>query len=67
MSIVNPTKALILLVGLICLTVLMLAGRVDMDSGIPILTLVIGYAVGNGVGAKTGQDSSPIIGKKQPK
>ena len=67
MTIANPTKALILLVGLICLTMLMLAGRVDMDSGVPILTLVIGYAVGNGVGARQGQESQPIIGKKKVK
>jgi hypothetical protein len=67
MTIANPTKALILLVGLICLTCLCNAGRVDMDNGVPILTLVIGYAVGNGVGARQGQDSQPIIGEKRLK
>ena len=65
MSIINPPKALILLVGLLCLTALMLAGKIDMDNGVPILTLVIGYAVGNGIAAKNGGNAGPIIGTKE--
>jgi hypothetical protein len=64
MTIANPSKALIALVGLICITVLMAIGKLDADNGIPIITLVIGYAVGNGIAAKQGEPVQPIIGRK---
>lgn len=66
MTIANPSKALIALVGLICLTVLMSIKAIDQATGMPVLTLVIGYAIGNGIAAKSGQEVQPIIGKKQP-
>jgi hypothetical protein len=65
MTIANPSKALIALVGLICITVLMAIGKLDADNGIPIITLVIGYAVGNGIAAKQGEPVQPIIGRKE--
>lgn len=64
MTIANPPKALIALVGLICITVLMAIGKLDMDNGVPIITLIIGYAVGNGVAARSGEPVQPIIGPK---
>ena len=64
MTIQNPSKALIALVGLICVTLLMALNSIDQETGMPILTLVIGYAVGNGIAARSGQIVSPIIGKK---
>ena len=64
MTIANPSKALIALVGLICITVLMAIGKLDAHNGIPIITLVIGYAVGNGIAAKQGEPVQPIIGRK---
>ena len=64
MQIANPSKALIALVGLVCVTVLMALNSIDQDTGMPVLTLVIGYAVGNGIAARSGQTVSPIIGKK---
>jgi hypothetical protein len=30
----------------------------------PVITLVIGYAVGNGIAAKSGEPVQPIIGRK---
>jgi hypothetical protein len=64
MEISNPSKALIALVGLICITILMATRAIDQATGMPILTLIIGYAVGNGIAAKQGQPVSPIIGIK---
>jgi hypothetical protein len=64
MTISNPSKALIALVGLICITVLMAVRAIDQTTGMPVITLVIGYAVGNGIAAKQGQEVSPIIGMK---
>lgn len=64
MKIANPSKAMIALVGLICITVLMAIGKLDMANGMPVLTLIIGYAVGNGIAARTGEPVQPIIGRK---
>jgi hypothetical protein len=52
MNIANPSKALIALVGLVCLTVLMAVNAIASETGVPILTTIIGYAVGNGIAAK---------------
>ena len=64
MKIANPSKALIALVGLVCITVLMAIGKLDMENGMPVLTLIIGYAVGNGIAARSGEPVQPIIGRK---
>lgn len=66
MNIANPSKALIALVGLICITVLMVTDSISQDAGIGLLSAVIGYAIGNGIAAKSGQQVDPIIGKKKP-
>ena len=65
MSIANPSKALIALCALICLTVLMTVKTIDQATGVPILTMIVGYAIGNGIAAKQGEPVEPIIGKKQ--
>lgn len=64
MKIANPSKAFILLVALICVTVLMAIGKVPTDAGLPLVSATLFYAIGNGVAAKTGQPVEPIIGKK---
>jgi hypothetical protein len=61
MKLANPSKAFILLVGLICLTVLLAIGKIETESGIPIITMIIGYGVGNGIGAARGQNSPHIF------
>jgi hypothetical protein len=60
----NPSKALIALVALICMTVLIAVGSIDSDQGLPIITMIVGYAVGNGIAAKKGDPVEPIIGRK---
>lgn len=65
MSLANPSKALIALVGLICLTVLIAVDAITPDAGLPVITAIIGYAIGNGIAAKQGQSVDPIIGKKK--
>ena len=65
MTINNAPKFIILLVGLLCLTALMIADKVDMASGVPILTMVIGYGIGNGIASKEGDSSSSnVFGRK---
>ena len=64
MTVNNLPKFLILLVGLLCLTALMIADKIDMQSGVPMLTMIIGYSIGNGVNAKQGNDASNVFGIK---
>jgi hypothetical protein len=42
----------------------MAIGKLDMENGMPVLTLIIGYAVGNGIAARQGEAVQPIIGRK---
>lgn len=64
MMLQNPSKALIALVALICLTVLMAVRAIDSSTGMPVITLIVGYAVGNGIAARKGDPVEPIIGRK---
>jgi len=64
---INPSKALIALVALICMTVLIAVGSIDQDQGLPIITMIVGYSVGNGMAALTNKPVEPIIRKKDPK
>jgi len=64
---INPSKALIALVALICMTVLLAVGSISTDQGLPIITMIVGYSVGNGMSALTGKPVEPIIKKKVPK
>ena len=62
----NPPKALIVLVALICITTLMLAGRVDTDAGLAVIGLIVGYGIGNGIAAQQGEPIKPIFDTKDP-
>jgi hypothetical protein len=64
MKIVNPSKALIALVGLICITVLMAVSKIDTAAGTGLIGSILGYCTGNGMAAKSHQSVEPIIGKK---
>lgn len=64
MTLNNPPKALILLVALLCVTLLLALGRISTEAGLPIISAVVFYGIGNGVAAKTGKPSEPIIGPK---
>jgi len=63
----NPSKALIALVGLVCITVLLSIGKLQTSEGVPIITMIIGYSVGNGMAALSNKPVEPIIRKKDPK
>jgi hypothetical protein len=65
MNITNPSKALIALVGLICLTVLLAVEAIPVEAGTGMIGSVLGYAIGNGIAAKQGVAVEPIIGKKK--
>lgn len=64
MTLANPSKALIALVALILISGLMAIGAINSDTGMPVITMVVGYAIGNGMAAKQGVPVDPIIGQK---
>ena len=65
MTLANPPKALILLVALICITVLLAVGRVTTEAGLPIISAIVFYGIGNGVAARSGEPAEPVIGPRQ--
>lgn len=65
MNLENPSKALIALVGLVCITVLLAVGQIPTEAGTGMMGTILGYAVGNGIAAKQGKYVSPIIGSKK--
>ena len=64
MNITNPPKALILLVALLCITVLLSVNKISQEAGLPMISAIVFYGLGNGVAAKNGKDSPKIFGPK---
>ena len=65
MNITNPPKALMLLVALLCITILLIFGKVTQEAGLPMISAIVFYGIGNGVAAKGGKDSPKIFGPKE--
>jgi hypothetical protein len=66
-NIANPSKAMIALVALICVTILLATDSVDESAGTGLIGMIAGYAVGNGIAARRGDEVTPIIGRKVDK
>jgi len=64
MNLANPPKALIAMVAMIVIAVLMVADSIANEAGTGMLGTIVGYAVGNGIAAKSGKNVEPIIGKR---
>jgi hypothetical protein len=64
MTIQNPTKAFLALVGLICLTVLLALGSISESTGTGMIGTIVGYVVGNTVGARTKTPIDPSVGPR---
>lgn len=65
MTLQNPPKAFILLVALLCITLLLALGKITNEAGLPIISAIVFYGIGNGVAARSGKTSEPIIGPKE--
>ena len=65
MTLANPSKALIALVALVLISGLMAIEAIDNATGMPVFTMIVGYAVGNGIAARRGDPVTPIIGSKE--
>jgi hypothetical protein len=66
MSIANPTKAFLALVTIVAITFLMAINRIATEAGLGVMGTIVGYIVGNGIGAKNGA-FTPVITLKQAK
>ena len=64
MNLANPPKAFIAMVAMVVIAILMISDSIASEAGTGMLGSIVGYAIGNGVAAKTGKDVQPIIGKK---
>ena len=64
MSSVNWSKLATALTALICVTALMMTSKIDAAAGIPVITLVLGYMLGNGVAAVQNTNVQPIFARK---
>jgi len=58
---------MIALVALICVTILLATNSVDQSAGTGLIGMIAGYAVGNGIAARRGDEVTPIIGRKVEK
>ena len=65
MTLANPPKALIALGALVLISGLMAIGAITTEAGIPIFTMIVGYAIGNGMAARAGVPVEPIIKAKE--
>ncbi|HEY7821745.1 MAG TPA: hypothetical protein VIG24_02870 [Acidimicrobiia bacterium] len=55
---------MIALVALVCVTILLATNSVEQSAGTGLIGMIAGYAVGNGIAARKGEEVTPIIGKK---
>lgn len=66
MKVNNPPKLLGILVAMIIIGVLLGLGSISESAGVPLLTLLVGYLVGNGVAARKGDPVEPALGGQGP-
>lgn len=64
MNITNLPKAVLLGMALICITVLLAVKSVSQEAGLPIISAIVFYGLGNGVAGRTGKESPKIFGPK---
>jgi hypothetical protein len=61
MKISNPTKAGLAAMAMVMLTVLMSTHAIAPEAGTGLLGSIVGYIIGNGVGAKTNIPADRIL------
>jgi hypothetical protein len=58
---INWAKLVTAVTAMLCVTVLMGTNHLDPVAGVPVITLVIGYMLGNGVAARNGDPVQPML------
>ena len=64
MNITNLPKAVLLGMALVSVTILLATKSVSQEAGLPIISAVVFYGLGNGVAGRSGKDSPKIFGPK---
>ena len=64
MSAINWSKLVTAVTALCSVTLLMITEKIDDAAGIPVITLVLGYMLGNGVAAASSSTVQPIFARK---
>lgn len=64
----NLYKTIIACVALVCVTVLMVTGKMTEGVGQVLIASILFYCLGNGIAAtsKSGTEVEPLIGRKKP-
>jgi hypothetical protein len=63
-NITNLPKAVLLGMALVCVTILLATKSVSQEAGLPIISAVVFYGLGNGVAGRTGKESPKIFGPR---
>ena len=63
-GVANPTKAILLGLGLVAVVVLGITGVLSSEAVAGALSMVMGYIAGNTVGAKQRENITPVIGRR---
>ena len=63
MNITTSPKALIVILGLACITVLMAVGKIEESAGTGLIGSIVGYGIGNGIRGTS--ETPPIISRKK--
>lgn len=63
MSVNNPAKLLVATILIVCMTALMMTKTVSSEAGVPFLTAIGGYVLGNGIAARKNEPVEPILGR----
>jgi hypothetical protein len=50
--------------ALICITILLSVSKISQEAGLPIISAIVFYGIGNGVAARGGKDSPKMFGPK---
>ena len=65
MQVNNLPKLVMALVLSICMTALMMTNTVSSEAGVPFLTAIGGYVLGNGIAARRNEPVEPIVGPRK--
>lgn len=61
---VHTRKAIIAGIAIVCITVLLMAEKIDQTAGITGITGITMYILGNGIAARTGHEVEPVVRRR---
>jgi len=56
---------IIVVLALIALVVMMMSNTIEAESGLALISLIVGYGIGNGIAAKNNDPIEPMIGREE--